>query len=287
MAQIKSTVQNVTSRARLAIIRLAKKVIHRVPLLSAILKERNKRLEKRNSLLLCGAPSEMDRTLYPYPLSVCRDLWGWLSTFANNESFSILEIGSREVVNKSPCKTILPRANYTGFDFYEGGNVDVVGDAHELSSHFDAQSIDVVVSIAVFEHLAMPWIVAEEIAKVLKIGGFACIYTHFSYSEHEEPWHFFQFNNKGLEALFNRSLGFKVVESALTMPMVGRFAFDCDKDHAGMLIAKLYGGSHVIVQKIEDKSSSLNNAPFDWRKGLGTVYNDTKYPPNTSCFTDD
>jgi 2-polyprenyl-3-methyl-5-hydroxy-6-metoxy-1,4-benzoquinol methylase len=51
--------------------------------------------------------------------------------------------------------------------------VDIVGDAHKLSSYFEnGKQFDIVFSSAVFEHFAMPWIVATEIAKILKVGGF-------------------------------------------------------------------------------------------------------------------
>ncbi|HME78232.1 MAG TPA: class I SAM-dependent methyltransferase [Mycobacterium sp.] len=50
------------------------------------------------------------------------------------------------------------RGEYPGcdlivFDRVADPTVDVVGDAHALSSHFPAESFDFIVSIAVFEHL--------------------------------------------------------------------------------------------------------------------------------------
>ncbi len=38
----------------------------------------------------------------------------------------------------------------------DGENVDLVIDAHRLSEYFDKESFDLVISFAVFEHLAMP-----------------------------------------------------------------------------------------------------------------------------------
>lgn len=40
----------------------------------------------------------------------------------------------------------------------------------------------------------MPWKVSIEIIKLLKINGCVFIETHYSYSTHERPWHFFQFS---------------------------------------------------------------------------------------------
>ena len=78
-------------------------------------------------------------------------------------------------------KRFFPDVQYTGIDIIDGENVDLVADAHRLSEYFDKESFDLVLSFAVFEHLAMPWVVAEEISKVLKIGGHVAIETHFSY----------------------------------------------------------------------------------------------------------
>lgn len=93
----------------------------------------------------------------------------YLSDLFNKEGLEILEVGSRCVTGSS-LRKYFSRANYTGFDYYAGENVDVVGDAHELSSYFDKQ-FDLIFSSAVFEHLAMPWKVSTEIIKLLKPGG--------------------------------------------------------------------------------------------------------------------
>jgi SAM-dependent methyltransferase len=159
--------------------------------IAQLTRERDALASKVEALSLCGAPSERDRTLYTLPPPSKVNLWDWLAGVANNSQSCVLEIGAREVAGKSMCKQRLPLARYTGFDFHPGAQVDVVGDAHRLSDYFAPNSFDVVYSAAVYEHLAMPWVVSEEIAKVLRPGGVACILTHFSYSEHEMPWHFF------------------------------------------------------------------------------------------------
>jgi len=128
----------------------------------------------------------------------------------------ILEIGSREVTGKSNARERFSKAEYVGFDFHPGANVDVVGDAHKLSQYFDAQHFDVIYSVAVFEHFAMPWVVATEIAKLLKVGGTVLVATHFSFGSHERPWHFFQFSDNGTQGAVFPGSGFR-------MPTGGRF----------------------------------------------------------------
>ena len=102
-----------------------------------------------------------------------QNIWQWVASIGNKNDFRVLEIGSRSVVSDALWKKVIPNCKYTGFDVMEGENVDVVGDAHRLSSYFPNEKFDLIISFAVFEHLAMPWVVAEEVAKLIKKGG-AC-----------------------------------------------------------------------------------------------------------------
>ena len=186
--------------------------------------------------------------------------------------FRILEIGSREVAGGPPMRGRLAHAEYVGFDYHPGPNVDVVGDAHRLSDVLSGQ-FDVVYSTAVFEHLAMPWVVAEEIAKVLKPGGLVFIETHFSFSSHERPWHFFQFSDMGLRALFSPALGFECLEAAMQNPIVGRFSAFADAYLRFQPVRALYCHANIVARKLRDVPD------FRWRDAdLGAVAGETQYP---------
>jgi hypothetical protein len=142
----------------------------------------------------------------PKPAIVPHMKWrSYLSDNFNKPGVRILEIGSRNVTGNA-TRTPFSAAYYVGFDFYEGDNVDIVGDAHKLSSYFGSdEKFDLIFSNAVFEHFHMPWIVAQEIQKLLRIGGYVFVHTHFSFSYHEKPWNFFQFSHMGLRVLFNKA----------------------------------------------------------------------------------
>ena len=60
---------------------------------------------------------------------------------------------------------------YIVLDVLPGENVDVVCDAHELSTVFAPESFDYVVSHSAFEYLLMPWKVAIDMNHALKCGG--------------------------------------------------------------------------------------------------------------------
>ena len=116
----------------------------------------------------------------------------YLKQLCDYEGKDVLEVGSR-VVTGTNFRSLFEKADYIGFDYYAGDNVDVVGDAHRLSHYFD-KKFDLIFSSAVFEHLAMPWQASLEMIKLLKPGGYIFVETHYSFSSHERPWHFFQYS---------------------------------------------------------------------------------------------
>lgn len=185
----------------------------------------------------------------------------------------VLEIGSREVTGKSNARQRFAGCEYVGFDIMPGPSVDVVGDAHHLLSCFPGQQFDLIVSSAVFEHLAMPWVVTPQIASLLRVGGLVSIQTHYSYSSHERPWHFFQFNDMALRALFPPPLGIECVEAGASNPLVGYFSSLAEPRLRGQRVRGLYCHSDFLGRKIQQVDS------FDWtRIDTASVVNGTHYP---------
>lgn len=204
----------------------------------------------------------------------------WIEHLAsefNKDGYRVLEIGSRNVTGNN-FRSRFSKANYVGFDFYAGENVDIVGDAHKLSSYFaDDDRFDLIFSSAVFEHLHMPWIVATEIQKLLKVGGHVFVETHFSYIAHERPWNFFQFSDMGLRALFNNALGFDLIDSGMSNPMGGYFSRQSDKYLRYQTAVELYCHSEIFCRKRSEVDG------FKWQEvEIDDVVDGTRYPkPNT------
>lgn len=211
----------------------------------------------------------------PFSKTVSHQKWQkYLYTIGNKPGTRILEIGSREVTGKSHARKEFSNAEYVGFDYYPGRNVDIVGDAHKLSSYFEGEEkFDIIYSSSCFEHFAMPWIVATEIAKLLKIGGFVFIETHFSFSYHEWPWHFFQFSDMALRVLFSKALGFECIEAGVSNPIVGRFSSLSDDYLKNKPVTGLYCHSEYLGKKVKE----IDN--FDWGNvELRDVVGETTYP---------
>ena len=199
----------------------------------------------------------------------------YLYEIGNKQGMRILEIGSREVTRQSNARREFSKAKYIGFDFYPGKNVDVVGDAHKLSSYFiESEKFDIIYTSLCFEHFAMPWIVATEIAKLLKVGGIVFVETHFSFSSHERPWHFFQFSDMALKTLFSAALGFECIEAGMSNPMIGRFSSLAEEYNNNRgLIGGLFCHSEYLGKKVRDVED------FEWEHvDIIDVVGETKYP---------
>jgi len=197
----------------------------------------------------------------------------YVAQFGNKKGMKVLEIGSR-LVTGDCFKQYFSEAEYTGFDFYPGKNVDVVGDAHKLTTYFAKdEKFDVIYSSAVFEHFAMPWLVAVEMSKLLKVGGMVYVETHFSYSSHERPWHFFQYSDMALRVLFSPALGFECIEAGMSNPIVGRFSSLADEYLKQQPIKGLYCHSSYLGKKLREVDN------FSWEEvSINDVVGETKYP---------
>lgn len=217
----------------------------------------------------------------PKPSLVSHSNWQrYLYEKGNKKGMKILEIGSREVTGKSDARERLDQATYVGFDYYAGNNVDIVGDAHKLSSYFkEGEQFDIIFCSACFEHFAMPWIVATEIAKLLKIGGEVIVETHFSFVTHERPWNFFQFSDMGLKVLFSPALGFECIDVGMSNPIVGRFSSLADRYLRYKPLLGLYCHSEFLGRKVAEVKD------FHWEKiDITEVVGGTKYPkPRTNA----
>lgn len=243
------------------------------------MKKMLKKLLKIDSGVSAHNNVELDRQYLSkdVPMSNIARHQNWYShliQIGNKPGMRILEVGSREVTGSYNAKENFRNAEYVGFDYYPGNNVDVVGDAHKLSSYFkEDEKFDIIYSASCFEHFAMPWLVAVEIAKLLKVGGVVLVETHFSYSAHERPWNFFQYSDMGLKVLFSKALGFECIEAGMSNPIVGRFSLLADEYLRNKPVRGLYCHSEYLGKKIKEVEN------FSWEQlNLEDVVGDTKYP---------
>ncbi len=188
---------------------------------------------------------------------------------AAQERACVLDLGgrARSDLDRAPE---MPGERALVFDLHPGPNVDVVGDAHRLSDFFPAGIFDAILSVSVFEHLAMPWKVAVEMNRVLRPGGIAFVQSHQALGLHDVPWDFWRFSDAAWQAIFNPATGFKVLETSLTQPM---FLVPCRGRASSTEASTGFESSAVLVRK-------TGEARLDWDLDAAALLS-TTYPTET------
>ena len=192
-----------------------------------------------------------------------------LNEMRNRGSGSILEIGSRARSGISRREQFTPPGwEYVGFDVMAGTNVDVVGDAHDISGHFPAGAFDAVIAMSVLEHLMMPWKFIVELNRILKLGAIGLFVTHQAYPIHDQPWDFWRFSDTSWTALLNSKTGFEIIEARMAEPafLVPQF-HHAAVDHNQYMS---YQSSSVAFRKISE-------CTLNWDVKIAEI-TDTSYP---------
>ncbi len=166
-------------------------------------------------------------------------------------SAKLLDIGGRDRSGYD-FSQLFHNAECTVLDVLPGDNVDVVGDAHAMSTLFPPNSFDAIFSSSVFEHLLMPWVVAAEMSRILKVGGTAFIASHQTMGMHDRPWDFWRFSDTAWEGLFNKLTGFEIIATALENPQFITPFFMAPEQGDGPQNSYGFVGSSVLVRKISD-----------------------------------
>ncbi len=173
----------------------------------------------------------------------------------------ILDIGGRSR-SRNDFSLLFKHAECLVLDIIPGDNVDVVGDAHEMSNFLSAESIDAIYSVSTFEHLLMPWAVAVQMNHILKPGGTALIFSHQTLAVHDAPWDFWRFSDTAWDALFNERTGFEIVDRALSFEQhVLPFIWRPDKTNEERAVG--FEGSAVLIRKTGPCEMSWPLTPRD------------------------
>jgi methyltransferase family protein len=237
---------------------------------SVTIQRRGSKLRSRHEVRLTRHPAKIPE----WQPAGRTDLFEEFRAEVNRGQGKILELGSRQVVRGGQSKRgLFPGCSYVGFDYYPDANTDVVGDAHELSRFFGCE-FNAVFSLAVLEHFAMPWVVAAEINKVLKIGGLTFHSTHFAFPLHERPWDFWRYTDQALRILFSPPLGFEVIRCAFDTP--ARMHPDTPREDLMHLpLEPVWVGISVLARK----TAHIDPAKFVWSASASSCLGDeSRYP---------
>ena len=137
------------------------------------------------------------------------------------DSPRVLELGTyRSQEGRSTLHDVwVPHASeYLGTDIEAGEDVDIVADAHRLSSFVGKESFDIIISCSTFEHFKYPQVAAHEMLKSLKVGGLLFVQTHQTFPLHAYPYDYFRFSAEALSSCFGTKMGFNVEKCAYEFP---------------------------------------------------------------------
>lgn len=101
-------------------------------------------------------------------------------------------------------------AEYVAYDIDRNGSrPEIVGIAQRLP--FQDATFDGILSTQVIEHVCEPWVMIEEIGRVLRPGGILLLSAPQSWRLHEVPHDYFRYTSYGLRHLIERA-GMTVLE---------------------------------------------------------------------------
>lgn len=95
-------------------------------------------------------------------------------------------------------------SNVINTEVFNYPTTDIVCDGDNLP--FKDNSFDVVLSLAVLEHVKNPWIHANEMIRVLKPGGIIYADVPFLQPYHGYPYHYYNMTTSGLKNLFEKKI---------------------------------------------------------------------------------
>jgi SAM-dependent methyltransferase len=127
----------------------------------------------------------------------------------------ILEMGAKQSIpgRSTLRKNEFPEySEYLGTDFEPGADVDIIADAHELSKVCGEETFDVILCYSVLEHVQDPYVVAHEMIKTLKVGGYIHVQTHQSFPLHAYPADYWRFTTEALRLLYPARFGMKLID---------------------------------------------------------------------------
>ncbi len=138
-----------------------------------------------------------------------------------------LEVGSKDYGNTQDLRTVFRgRGQYVGADIETGQGVDVVLDFTlpfaEIDNRLGGRRFGTIFCLSVMEHCMQPFVMAENLTRLLLPGGKLCISVPFAYQFHAYPSDFWRFTYEGVKVLFPR-LQFDLQKGAGATSRTGEF----------------------------------------------------------------
>ncbi len=144
------------------------------------------------------------------------------------EAFSgpFLEVGSRDYGSTQDLRSLYPGQKYVGVDMSEGPGVDHM---LNLTSEWDiidetlgGERFGAIFCFSVLEHCENPFLMAENMSRLLRPDGKVCLSVPFAWKFHGYPSDYWRFTHEGVRKLFPR-LQWRINDGCLSTHRTGDF----------------------------------------------------------------
>jgi SAM-dependent methyltransferase len=147
----------------------------------------------------------------PRPPSTNYETGQFNSDFINelSDASIVLDLGAKA----SRCKAVLGRElpGYLSTDIAFDSSLDFLSDAHAIPLR--SESIDAVLCVSVLMYCENPFVVLDEMLRILKPGGVIYVNTPFVYRAAKDPDDYYRFSASGLRKLCQ---SFEVIQSGFS-----------------------------------------------------------------------
>ena len=114
----------------------------------------------------------------------------------------VLEVGSKDYGSTSSFRTVYAVDEYIGVDMADGAGVDEVVDLVEGTGDLPLNHFNLVICCSVMEHVRKPWVFAENLSKLTRVGGRIYLSVPWVWRYHPYPDDYFRFSYRGVMELF-------------------------------------------------------------------------------------
>lgn len=120
-----------------------------------------------------------------------------------------LEVGSRDYGTTQDLRSLFAhKGKYVGIDLSEGKGVDIALDLtwefDRIDTSLDHERFGSIFCLSVLEHCEQPFVMADNLTRLLKPGGKICISAPFAWKFHGYPSDYWRFTHEGIKKLFPR-----------------------------------------------------------------------------------
>ena len=142
----------------------------------------------------------------------------------------ILEVGSKDYGNTTTFRDVFAGNEYIGADLSPGKGVDRVIDFTAGVGDLTEGHFALAICCSVLEHVPRPWLMAENLTRVVRPGGALYIAVPWVWRYHAYPDDYFRFSWRGVAELFPH---FTWTRRALSTNIPNEF-FEISGDGAGL-----------------------------------------------------